>query len=294
MDLGTPRRLVATLLPPLLAVVLVGCATDEPADPASDTSGRPAYVALGDSYTSGAGMADLVLGAGQCAQSRLSYPYLVAAGLDADLVDVSCGGATTQNGTTPQTRPDGSRWPAQLDALSAATELVTVGVGINDFDFFHEVGAGCAVLARTDPTGSPCQDDPRTAEWPGLPDRIGARVAAYLRAVQAGAPEAEVVLVGYPQPVPARGTCPGLPLARGDYPFVRELLSAADRALREAARATDVRFVDVQAASAGHDVCAGEDAWVNGATPAPGVAAAYHPFADYHSEVARLVLAALG
>ncbi len=38
-------------------------------------------------------------------------------------------------------------------------------------------------------------------------------------------------------------------------------------------------YVDVLGASAGHDICAGDQAWVNGVTRIPEVAVEYHPFA---------------
>jgi len=48
------------------------------------------------------------------------------------------------------------------------------------------------------------------------------------------------------------------------------------------------------AASAGHDICAGRAAWVNGANAQPRGAAAYHPFAVEQQAVADLILDKLG
>ena len=50
---------------------------------------------------------------------------------------------------------------------------------------------------------------------------------------------------------------------------------------------------DHLAASRGHDVCAGKDAWVNGIVPSDE-AAPLHPFAVEQKAVADLVLDALG
>src|SRR5688572_15016522 len=68
---------------------------------------RDAYVALGDSYTSGPLIPDQVDAA--CGRSNRNYPSLVAQRLrGTELTDVSCGGATTaemwkaQGGNPPQ------------------------------------------------------------------------------------------------------------------------------------------------------------------------------------------------
>ena len=60
-------------------------------------------------------------------------------------------------------------------------------------------------------------------------DKIGARVKAALDGIHDRAPQARVVLVGYPQPVPAEGTCQILPIAKGDYPYVRGARGEAQR-----------------------------------------------------------------
>jgi lysophospholipase L1-like esterase len=277
----------------LAALALAGCTPGAP-DTIAVRPTVPQYVALGDSYTSGAGMSDVVVKAGSCGQSRKAYPFLVAEARDLSLVDMSCGNATTEDGTTAQTRPDGRSWPPQLSVLTKQTELVTVSIGLNDFSLFQDAVAGCASLASSDPTGSPCADDPRTAGWSAYPAQIGQRIAAYLGEVRTRAPKARIVVVGYPQIVPSSGTCPELPLAPGDYAFVRGLLEQAVDAQRQAAADAGVTYVDVYAQSAGHDICAGDDAWINGAQPQQDAAAAYHPFDTYQSAVAGMVEDALG
>ncbi|HET6939736.1 MAG TPA: SGNH/GDSL hydrolase family protein [Nocardioides sp.] len=252
------------------------------------------YVALGDSYTSGAGLAQAQRGSGGCERSRLNYPTLVATELGADLKDVSCGGATTGNATSPQPTRDGGANPPQLDSLTRATDLVTVGLGYNDLDFFGGLVLGCPSVAADDPEGHPCEDANAGQDRQAVVRSIGDAVEATLKAVHDRSPDARVLLVGYPQLVPAEGTCPELPLAAGDYPFVRSSLELLDTELRRAAEAADATYVDVMAASAGHDICAGRAAWVHGATAQPDVAAAYHPFASEHRAVADLILEELG
>ena len=265
----------------LTVLALAGCGEDR-ADPAIRAGER--YVALGDSYTSGGGLPRTRPSGAACGQSELAYPSLVAKALDVRLTDVSCGGATTEDGTAQQ-----------VEAVTKGTDLVTVGLGGNDFSWFLGAMFGCTSLAASDPTGSPCQRQGTAPEsdLTALPPQIGARVEALLSDVHRRAPGARILLVGYPQPVPAHGSCAALPLAAGDYPFVRAQWAALDDAMRRAAAAAGAGFVEVLAPSEGHDICAGDEAWVNGFEAQPGVAAAYHPNTAGQAAVAELVVAAL-
>jgi lysophospholipase L1-like esterase len=288
------RRAAAGPVASLLVCLLFACGEDsqEP----SRGHEYDEYVALGDSFTSGGGLPRPVPDSGPCQQSRLSYPHLVAQDLGARLRDASCGGATTEHGTTAQARQGATSWPPQLDSLRPGTDLVTLGFGYNDLGFFPGLVLGCASLAATEPTGAPCQ---QRGDRNGLPDpatmpaQIGDRVEVLLDLVRDRAPAADVVVVGYPQLVPESGTCTALPLADGDYRFVRERLAALDDALRSAAEAAGATFVGVLDASEGHDICAGDEAWVAGAQPVPGTAAPYHPLAVGQRAMADLVLDAL-
>ena len=275
--------LLAVLLP-----TMAGCEDDEDREIGS-------YVALGDSFTSGAGLAQPVARAGDCAQSGLSYPRLVAKRTGASLVDASCGGASTLHMTADQELASGVSWPAQLDAVTLDTDLVTVGLGYNDDAYYGAALLGCTEATATNPEGHPCQDLAAAKEDPGVTSaRIGDRVRVVLESVRDRAPDAQVLLVGYPQLVPESGTCPELPLAAGDYRYVHDLLELLDESLRKAADDAGATFVDVYTASRGHDICAGDQAWVNGFETVPERALLFHPFAPEQQAVADLVVAALG
>jgi lysophospholipase L1-like esterase len=263
---------------------------------ASGTRDVDQYVALGDSFTSGAGLPHTSRAGVFCGRSSLSYPHLVAKSVDAELTDASCGGATTENGTQPQSQGAGVQpRPPQLDAVTKGTDLVTVSLGGNDFSWYLGLMFGCTTAAADDPAGSPCEKQGTSPEsdLTALPPQIGARLEALIAEVHRRAPSARVLLVGYPQLVPARGTCPELPLATGDYPFVRAQWEAMDAAMRQAASEAGATYVEVLVPSEGHDICAGADAWVNGSEARPGVAASYHPLASGQAAVAELVEQAL-
>ena len=248
------------------------------AEPGPSSGGR--YVALGDSFTSGPLVPTTDL-AGGCFRSDHNYPSLLAERRDvAKLVDVSCAGARTRDLTHPQPIMQGVRVPAQLDALSKSTTLVTLGIGGNDFDLYSRLTGTCLRLRDSDPTGAPCRTALTSGQAPllGSIDAIGHHVERALDRVRQRAPRAQVVLVGYPQITPAHGTCPSrLPYATGDVQFGDEVLRRLNVAMRRAADRAGADFLDMYTRSQGHDICSPKP-YVNGAVTDRQRAAAFHPF----------------
>lgn len=311
LRLARGRALLATGLVAVLAVLLTstlsGCQIRSSAQSADEPTARTTdplpqsdpyvYVAMGDSYTAAHGVPGTNWLDG-CLQSRRNYPNLVAETLpDAELVDVSCSGAATHH--MWDERDYGTiQHPPQLDALTVDTDLVTVSIGYNDFRLFATLFGRCAELAETDPRGSPCQDRLiRPNGYDYLAKRvtiIGQRLKKVLREIRLRAPEARILVVSYPHLLPATGYCRSrVPLAEGDYPYVRGINEAMSVAQRKAAESVDgAEYVDVTTASIGHDVCS-DDPWVAGIDPVPTRAAAFHPFAVEQRAVAELILAQL-
>ena len=93
---------------------------------------------MGSSYAAGAGMGPLQQGSPErCLRTTNNYPSLLAKRLSLRLTDVSCGGATTTHLL--------SAWnelPAQLDAVTDATRLVTVTIGGNDINYMGALFGG--------------------------------------------------------------------------------------------------------------------------------------------------------
>lgn len=252
------------------------------------------YVALGDSFTAAPLVPTTDLADG-CFRSDSNYPSLVAEQLDiAELVDVSCSGAETRDLTRRQSTVRDATVPPQLKALDPSTDLVTLGIGGNDFDLFHTLVSTCTETGRRDSTGSPCADEleRRGVDLVARTDAISDRVAQAVEQVRRRAPEATVVLVGYLRLAPSDGRCRDLPFAGGDYEYGARVSQALNAALERAARRTGAGFVDMHAASEGHDVCSDEP-WVNGQTTLEGEALAYHPFAEGMEAVADEVVGVL-
>ncbi|MCB0908973.1 MAG: SGNH/GDSL hydrolase family protein [Nocardioidaceae bacterium] len=250
------------------------------------------YVALGDSYTA-APLVPTTLPADGCFRSTSNYPSLVGASRRVHgVVDVSCSGARTDDMLGSQQTGLGPVAP-QLDAVAADTDLVTVSIGGNDEAVFGTLVGYCPTLRPLDPTGAPCRAAMNAGGSDQLLDAIGRtqqRVGTVIDEIHARAPHARVLVVGYPQLVPRRGTCPDLlPLADGDYAYGLTVNRALTQALARAARTHHAEYVDVWRASRGHDICSA-DPWVNGQYTDPSRAQSFHPFAVEQQAVAGLVL----
>ncbi len=271
----------------MVAATCAGCEEEiPPTDDGLD------YVAIGDSYTAAPWIPEVSTDG--CARSDHNYPHLVADRLDqAQLIDVSCGGATMDHVLGSQA-VGGRVRPPQIDALSPDTDLVTVGLGVNDLGYNYTASIECLLLASESLSGSPCEDA-NAAKIPQLLQRVEKRYADALEAITLRAPEARVLVIGYPRLLPDSGDCPDrVRFARGDLDFVRSSFDALDAMIKRVAGRLDLEFVDVNSASRGHDICS-DDPWINGRRKDPRTKAApYHPMPAEQEAVAGLVLARLG
>jgi lysophospholipase L1-like esterase len=254
------------------------------------------YVALGDSYTSGPFIPVQQAAPLGCGRSTANYPSVLSAALQPGaFTDVSCAGADTTNMTQPQQVPLGGTNPPQLDALRSDTDLVTLGIGGNDFGVFGSIVSTCPGLRASAPTGNPCEEhfSPNGVDTiqPTL-TKTGARVRAVLAAVHERSPKARVLVVGYPRIAPESGHCPDvLPFADGDYAWLTRVEHELNQALVNAVGADGAAtFVDTFGPSSGHDACARASAWINGKNQNVFVAAAYHPLKAGMAGVAAVVL----
>ncbi|WP_028932207.1 SGNH/GDSL hydrolase family protein [Pseudonocardia spinosispora] len=283
----------------VVAATCVGLAALTPgvsfADTGPEISGR--YVSLGDSYVAGP-LIPLQTGTPSgCLRSDHNYPSLVRTGVhSSQFQDVSCSGATTKEMTSPQAVTGGSN-PPQLTAVTKDTGLVTLGIGGNDIGF-ADIIKNCAVKSPSKPLGAACKDYYNQGGRDQLAERIEAtapKVAAVLDQITKRAPDAKVLVVGYPTILPAKGPgCfPVVPFSPGDVAWLREVQGQLNDMLADEADRTDAEFVDTARSSVGHDVCQLPGTkWVEGLVPT-SPAAPVHPNALGMRNSANDVLAAL-
>ncbi|MFD4183005.1 SGNH/GDSL hydrolase family protein [Rhodococcus sp. NPDC058514] len=262
--------------------------------PAAAAPSQPLeYVNLGDSFSAGSGVFPIAPATvSQCWQSEQNFSHIIAQRLGYRLTDVSCGGAKTDDFYSPQ--HPGTR--AQLEALTPSTELVTVMIGGNNNDTFGGAMTACIGAMLTHPgSPEPCKvmygnsltEPVETNTYPAL--------VQALSDIHARSPRAHVIIAGYPNLLPSSGSCiPQIPIAPGDVPFMRDLQSTLNDAVRRAAQETGATFVDMSAVSEGRDGCkpVGQR-WIEpmlfAAQPVP-----VHPNADGEQALATEMLKAIG
>lgn len=239
---------------------------------------------MGDSAVAGPDIAPNDRGSGKCARSKSNWPALLAETLDiAKVNDVSCSGAVSADITKDRL------YAAQIDALSAKTDLVTISIGGNDEGLFSKIILSC-LYGRYN--AAACESFMNT-KLDEIAARTTDRVAQALGNIQEAAPNARIVVVGYLRILPDKGGCdmPGLSPER--VLQAAKGMTAMNGALETAAERAKVNFVSMAEASAGHEACADADAWVNGMKSDPGDGAMLHPNASGMHAVARTVAAQL-
>lgn len=268
-------------------LVLGACASSAPQDradgraPARLADDATRYVALGDSFVAGPGIDPEDEASGICRRSERNWPALVAERMDLELTDVSCVGAGVLH-LREDVEVDDRTYPAQTAAVRPDTDLVTVGVGANDQGVLGGLVAACGASAAS------C----RGYADETLPQALATTrrdLVAVLGDVRAGAPEAVVLVVGYPPLSAGDRPCEQLPVPEAALEPLADGLARLDAMLARAAEQAGASFLPVRREAAEHDVC-GDEPWVNGVDPAPGDGEILHPGADGMAGVATLVV----
>ena len=215
------------------------------------------YVALGDSYSSGTGTRAYLADGTSCQRSVHAYPSLLAASEGYSLNFRACSGATTADVSA-----------LQLSALGSTTAYVSISVGGNDAGF-ADVLTTCAQPAWA----SNCNgaiDRARAVITGQLPARLSSLYAA----IRSRAPQATVVVAGYPR-IFNGGDCNALtwfsPTEEIRLNAIADLLNSR---ISTAAVAAGFRFANPAAAFAGHAVCDDVE-WINGLSSP--IVESYHP-----------------
>jgi lysophospholipase L1-like esterase len=160
----------------------------------------------------------------------------------------------------------------QLHSLSRNTTLVTISIGGNDVGFAGAIRS--CLLGGQDRCDSAI-DEGETEAREQLPAKLDATYAE----IASAAPNAKVVVVGYPR-VNELGDC-GIP--GFDDQKRRRINHGSDvlaGVLSERAAAAGFAFADARGAFDGHGVCAADE-WING--PSNPLRESFHPNADGHA-----------
>ncbi|MEV5160383.1 SGNH/GDSL hydrolase family protein [Streptomyces sp. NPDC053728] len=247
MSVRTFRASVFTLA--IAAAAALGVA--QPASAAGEN-----YVALGDSYSSGVGAGSYTSESGDCKRSTKAYPYLWRnANSPSSFSFVACSGATTSSVSS-----------GQLGALSSSTTLVSLTAGGNDVGF-ADVMQTCVLQSE-----ATCVSRVNTAVSQ-MRNTLPGRLDSLYAGISSRAPQAHVVVLGYPRFYKLSGTCiAGLTeTERGAINNASDVLNGV---LAKRAADAGFTFSGVADEFTGHELCSG-DAWIHSITIP--IDNSYHP-----------------
>lgn len=214
------------------------------------------YTALGDSYASGVGTRQYYADSGGCYRSPYAYPVRVAAKVGAPLTFAACSGARVSDVRT-----------SQLGSLRATTRHVTVQVGGNDAGF-----AG-VITACARPWPYTCWNEIDEANRI-IRDVLPARLNALYADIRNRAPNALVLVVGYPRLFNGQECNFASRISPGEQAELNKTANLLATTTKARADAHGFGFVDVRSAFTGHAVCDSVE-WVNGLSDP--IRESYHP-----------------
>ncbi|MCQ9180919.1 SGNH/GDSL hydrolase family protein [Streptomyces sp. IBSBF 2953] len=220
------------------------------------------YVALGDSYSSGVGAGGYLSSSGSCKRSTKAYPYLwSAAHGPASFTFAACSGART-----------GDVLASQLGGLNSSTGLVSITVGGNDAGF-ADVMTTCVTSSD-----SGCLSRIDTARA-YVDSTLPGKLDGVYSAIRSKAPNARVVVIGYPRFYRLGALCLGLSETKRSA--INGAADYLDAAVARRAAAHGFVFGDVRTPFGGHEICSGSS-WLH-SLDLLNIGESYHPTASGQS-----------
>ncbi len=238
---------------------------------------RSQYVAMGSSYAAGTNIDGTKPGTpARCGRSPRNYASQVASWLSLDLVDVTCGGATTAHilGRWNELSP-------QIDAVTPQTRLVTITIGGNDVGYVRNLMAGTC-----EPGSTRCMTPQVVTEedW----SKLGIAMHKIVQQIRARAPEAKIVFVDYIRLIPEKTTCPALGLTPEAVADSRKTWNRLAEITANVAKTEKAGLLAAGKLSASHTPCDKEPWSVAAPGSAPGVP--WHPNAAGHDAIAQALV----
>ncbi len=285
--------------------------------PVPPSPSNPAYVALGDSYSSGEGApakGGYLKGTNspdnRCHRSNAAYGPLISSKISAKRFSFhACSGAIVKDFFTPYptNHIDKYRRPinpgegsAQLDWLGPDVKVVTLTIGGNNVHF-GDVLEYCSLRGLLDKT---CQDVWGSAVESALSSLATGtnqhtghdNLPDLFYQIRQKAPNAKVFVVGYPRFfAPNRFTHCSTGIQQRffdprDMVWINSVIADLNRTLEKAARSAGFTYVDVYDAFARHELCT-RDPWLNSAKLPK--AESFHPNVSGQEAIAKRVLQAV-
>jgi lysophospholipase L1-like esterase len=232
----------------------------------------PAYVALGDSYSSGVGTRVYYNDGTSCERSPYAYAPLITTDDGYALNFQACSGAKTTDVNNNQLGP-----------LSSTTNLVTMTIGGNDAGF-STVIEDCAAWYF------PCQSAIDNANS-FIKNQLPALLDTTYNDIRTRATTAHVVILGYPHLFTTDGqTCNFNALTSYHEEELNNTADLLDGVISARASAHGFTYVDPRNAFLPHEVCSSSE-WLNGQSNP--LSESYHPNTSGYEEFETLIEAVL-
>jgi lysophospholipase L1-like esterase len=215
-----------------------------------------AYTALGDSYSSGVGSRTYYPDSGSCSRSEYAFPVLVAQRTGTQLTFAACSGARVADVQNNQ-----------LASLNAGTAYVTVSAGGND------VGFSSVITACARPWPYTCTTELTNANNT-IRNTLPGRLDGLYNAIRGRAPNAKVIVVGYPRLFNGEECNAFARISPGEQSELNKTADLLATTISARAAAHGFTFADPRSAFAGHAVCDDVE-WLNGLSNP--TSESYHP-----------------
>ncbi|WP_446666591.1 SGNH/GDSL hydrolase family protein [Flexivirga sp. B27] len=228
----------------------------------ANAAGGVNYAAMGDSYSSGVGAGDYIDSSGSCHRSSNSYSALWAQQHNpTSYTSVACSGAKTTDVLANQ-----------LGALSSSTTLISITIGGNDVGF-SSIMQDCILKGS-----STCVSEINAAKANATANLPG-KLANVYSAIKSKAPNAHVVVLGYPDFYDLANNCTGI--AQESRIAINGGIDLLDSITKTAAEKAGFSFADVRGAFDGHEIC-DSNRWLHSVNFLD-LEKSYHPTAEGHA-----------
>lgn len=209
------------------------------------------YVSMGSSFAAGPQTGPAPKDAPpRCFRSEANYAHLLAARLDLNLTDVSCGGATSAHLLGPW-----NELAPQIDAVTSDTRLVTITIGGNDIAYVGNlVAASCEPEETIRAAGMaiPCP-----APFP-VSEEAYANLESNLRdaadEIAHRAPHARIIFIQYVTLVP-QTPCESARFTEAEAAALRAVGARLAEVTARAARASGADVLAADELSKSHTTC---------------------------------------
>ena len=222
------------------------------------------YVALGDSYASGTGTRTYINDGTSCQRSVYAYPSLISASKGLTLNFRACSGAKVADVTN-----------TQLSALTTATTQVSISVGGNDAGF-ADVLTECAQPGWM----SDCNGAIDGAQSI-INNTLPAKLSTLYASIKAKAPNAKVVVVGYPRIFQGEDCNAFTWFSPAEETRLNQTADLLNSKTSAQASAKGFTFANPTSRFVGHAVCDDVE-WLNGLSNPIGES--YHPNVAGHRD----------